>query len=176
MAGKERVLVVNGDPEIRESLGEHFRRDGLECGFCSSGPEALQALYRERWDLVLADIWTPGMDGLELLLAVRATYPGIPVIITSGHGSVETAVRIMRAGAYDYIQKPVDLDSLKRRVLQALAEVSVHRDEGKSLREVERAHILQTVEQAGGNLSKSARMLGIDRTTLYNKLKRYGAR
>ncbi|RKY01318.1 hypothetical protein DRP77_09870 [Candidatus Poribacteria bacterium] len=108
-----RVLLVEDDPEVRNVFKEALRMKGYEVVECSSAEEAWELLERgERFDLVVTDVLMPGMDGIELLRRIKTRFPGMGVVVITGHGSVEQAVEAMKAGASDYIQKPVDLNRL----------------------------------------------------------------
>jgi len=108
----KRILVIDGEASIREALAGILSDEGFE-PVCADGAEAgLSVLEREEIDLVLLDIWMPGMDGMAALERIRADYPRLPVIMVSGHGNIETAVKATRMGAYDFIEKPPSYDKI----------------------------------------------------------------
>lgn len=115
-----RILIVDDEESIRKSLGDVLRDEGYEVAVVATGEAALAALETEDPDLVLLDVWMPGMDGIATLEAARARYPELPVVIMSGHGTVETAVKATRLGAYDFFEKPLNLDKLLLGVDNAL--------------------------------------------------------
>jgi two-component system nitrogen regulation response regulator NtrX len=84
------------------------------------GPSGLHAAQESGPDLVLLDIWMPGMDGLEVLTILKERYPYLPVVIISGHGNVETAVKATRLGAFDFVEKPLDMDKILLTARNAL--------------------------------------------------------
>ncbi len=107
---KPLVLVVDDEAGIRESLSDIFSDEGYEVATAETGEEALVALAAREPDLVLLDIWLPGMDGLEALEKIKRKKPGVPVIMISGHGNIEMAVRATKNGAYDFLEKPLSLE------------------------------------------------------------------
>ncbi len=107
-----RVLVVDDEPAVRTALRVNLGRAGFEVVLCERADEALDRLRESGADIVLSDIRMPGMDGLELLETLRPSHPDLPVVLMTGFGSVDTAVRAMKAGAFDYIIKPIEKDEL----------------------------------------------------------------
>jgi len=115
------VLVVDDEKNIREGLAEALKLDGLSVEVAADGAEALAVLGRDEVDLVISDLKMPRLSGEELLRKVAAEWPTVPVIILTGHGTIESAVQAMHDGAYDFLTKPVDLDRLSLLVKRALA-------------------------------------------------------
>ena len=115
-----RVLIVDDELAVRDSLGRWFAGEGYEIGVAGSGREALAAIQEKKWDLALIDIKMPGMDGMELHKRLRDADPDLIVVIMTGYASVETAVQSLKRGAYDYITKPIDPDELIHLVSKAL--------------------------------------------------------
>lgn len=114
------VLVVDDEPQIRSSLRGILAEEGLQVLEAADGRQALSLVRRERPELVILDIWMPEMDGLQFLEALRDEAPSPAVIMISGHGNIETAVRATKLGAFDFIEKPFSLDGLLRVVHRAL--------------------------------------------------------
>jgi len=104
------VLIVDDEEGIRESLSGIFEDEGCIIVTANSGEEALNLLKEQNPDLVLLDIWLPGIDGIKTLEKIKALKPDIPVIMISGHGNIELAVKATRFGAYDFLEKPLSLD------------------------------------------------------------------
>jgi DNA-binding NtrC family response regulator len=123
-----RVLVVDDDETVRFTLQEVMLERGHEVVAEAGGDAALR--HVDAVDLVITDLAMPGIDGLELLRRVRAAAPRVPVIMVTARGSERTAVEAMRAGAYDYVTKPFDVDALAASVERAL--------EARALREASR--------------------------------------
>ncbi len=115
------VLVVDDEKNIREGIGKSLEMDGLNISLAEDGERAIQIINKDEVDLVISDLKMPKMSGEELLKKVSSSYPTLPVIILTGHGTIETAVNAMRDGAYDFLTKPVNLDRLSLLVKRALS-------------------------------------------------------
>ncbi len=122
MGAMEKVLIVDDDAAVRETIGGVLRDEGFIISTASSGEEAEKQLSTERPDLVLVDVWMPDMDGIELLSRIKGSGSDMPVILVSGHGSVEMAVTATRLGAADFIEKPFSIDGLLQSVNRALGK------------------------------------------------------
>ncbi len=131
------VLVVDDDPFFRTFCSDVLRQEGFEVQVASSGREALGALAREGFDLVLADIYMPEMTGLELLQAVKARSPSLDVLIMTGYASIDTAVRALKQGAADYLRKPFAAQELVAVVESTLAQRRLYRDHHRLKRQLE---------------------------------------
>jgi DNA-binding NtrC family response regulator len=107
-----RLLLVDDEVEFLEPMAARVRRRRIACATAQSGAEALEALGREQFDCAVVDVKMPGMDGLDLLRRMRRDYPGVPVVLLTGHASVELGVQGLELGAFEYLMKPVDLDEL----------------------------------------------------------------
>ncbi|MCK4540804.1 MAG: sigma-54-dependent Fis family transcriptional regulator [Spirochaetales bacterium] len=118
---KFNVLIVDDEKNIREGLGRSLEMDGYKIFLASDGNEGLKVVSKEDIDLVLTDLKMPGMSGEELLKRLTSAYPTVPVIILTGHGTIESAVGAMRDGAFDFLTKPVNLDRLSLLVKRALS-------------------------------------------------------
>jgi DNA-binding NtrC family response regulator len=117
---KFRILIVDDEKNIREGLGAALELDGYEIALAADGDEGWKRFQKGDVDLVVTDLRMPGIGGEELLRRIGAEAPGLPVIVLTGHGTVENAVEAMRAGAYDFITKPVNLDRLSLLAKRAL--------------------------------------------------------
>ncbi|OIP58475.1 MAG: Fis family transcriptional regulator [Nitrospirae bacterium CG2_30_41_42] len=104
------VLIVDDEEGIRESLSGILEDEGYEVLSSSSGEEALKALKEQSPDLILLDVWLPGIDGIKTLKEIKGLKPDLPVIMISGHGNIELAVKATRMGAYDFLEKPLSLE------------------------------------------------------------------
>ncbi len=123
MAEKFRLLVVDDEETLRQFLVELFMREGYEVTDCGSAREALQRLDQKGFDLLVSDIKMPEMDGLELLRRVRVAHPEMPVVMMTGHGTVENAIHALNLGAFNFIRKPFAIDEILKVVQKGL-EVS----------------------------------------------------
>ncbi len=133
---KPLVLVVDDEDGIRESLSDIFSDEGYQVATAETGEEALGALDAREPDLVLLDIWLPGMDGLEALEKIKRKKPGVAVIMISGHGNIEMAVRATKNGAYDFLEKPLSLERVvlvSKRALERKTLELENRDLKESL-------------------------------------------
>jgi DNA-binding NtrC family response regulator len=117
---KFRILIAEDEKNIREGLAAALELDGHEVATTADGIEAFKRFQKGDIDLVITDLKMPGLSGEELLEKLMVESPGIPVIILTGHGTVEAAVKAMHAGAWDFLIKPVNLDYLSLLVKQAL--------------------------------------------------------
>lgn len=115
------ILIVDDDPVVRDSLGKWFESEGFQVEVCPGAHVALERMSHERFDLALLDIKMPGVDGIELQARMHDITPEMPVVIMTGFASVETAVKALKNGAYDYITKPFDPDELVHLVSNAIA-------------------------------------------------------
>ena len=116
------ILVVDDELIVRESLGKWFREDGFRVDVAENAAAALRKLQAGSWNIMLVDIKMPGMDGIELLQRVREIDKSITVIIITAFASVDTAVKALKEGAYDYITKPIDPDYLDHLIEKALKQ------------------------------------------------------
>lgn len=117
---KFRLLVVDDEKNIREGLAESLLDEGYDVICAENGEEGWKLFSNGDIDLVITDLKMPGISGEELMKKILAQAPGFPVIILTGHGTVENAVNAMREGAWDFLSKPVDLDHLSLKVKRAL--------------------------------------------------------
>ena len=105
----QTILIVDDEDRIIQSLEGILMDEGFDVISARSGVSALEMIEDMMPDLVLLDIWMPGMDGLETLIKIKEAYPHLQVIMMSGHGTIETAVKATKLGAYDFIEKPLSL-------------------------------------------------------------------
>ncbi len=129
----ETILIVDDEESIRASLGGILEDEGYRTLFAVDGVEALAIARQEAPDLVLLDIWMPRMDGLEALQKLKAQYRELIVIMMSGHGTIETAVKSTKLGAYDFIEKPLSLEKVIITVNNAMG-MNRLQEENASLR------------------------------------------
>ncbi|MEJ2185058.1 MAG: sigma-54 dependent transcriptional regulator [Gemmatimonadota bacterium] len=117
---RARILVVDDEHSVRDSLENWFRKDGHDVRSAANGSEALEALEAGSYDAAIVDIKMPGMDGVELQERIHHIDPQMAVIMITAFASVETAVRALKQGAFDYVTKPIDPDELSHLVRRAL--------------------------------------------------------
>src|SRR5688572_22667875 len=116
-----KILIIDDEPAIRTTLSRILEDEGHKTVLCESGEEGIAHLAREDADLVILDLWLPGVDGMTVLDRVNSGG-GPPVIVISGHGNVDTAVRATRLGAYDFLEKPLSLERVLLTVNHALSD------------------------------------------------------
>ena len=104
------VLIVDDEPGVRSALAGVLRDEGYQVDAVESGESCLERLSRQPYDVVVLDVWLPGMDGLATLTRMRERQVDSQVVIISGHGSVESAVRAIKMGAFDFVEKPLSLE------------------------------------------------------------------
>lgn len=109
---KKTILIIDDEPAIRQSMSDIFSDEGYTVICAEDGTQALSLLDKEPPDLIFLDIWLPDSDGLKLLPGLKKEHPQVPIIMISGHGTIETAVQATKMGAFDFIEKPLSLDKL----------------------------------------------------------------
>ena len=117
---RERILVIDDETNIVNSLKEILSDEGYDVLITEDGLNALDIIQSDPPDLLLLDVWLPGMDGIEVLKTVKTYHPEIEVLVMSGHGTIDTAVKATKLGAFDFIEKPFSMDSLTQSVKSAL--------------------------------------------------------
>ena len=121
MGGKPNILIVDDEPAVCWALAELARSMGYEAQTAGDAAEGLRLLSSGRFDAVVLDIQLPGLNGLEALPKIKADRPDVPVVVITAHGTMETAVAAIQRGAFEYLLKPVDMETLKT-VLTAAVE------------------------------------------------------
>ena len=114
------VLIVDDEVSIIDSLEGILSDDGFEVMHAFNGYEALKVIEKQSPDIVLLDIWMPGMDGIETLKEIKKTSPHLPVVMITGHGTIESAVDATKSGAYDFLEKPLSIDKVMVTINNAL--------------------------------------------------------
>ena len=114
------VLIVDDEGSIRESLSEIFKDEGYYVLTSSSGEEAIETVKEQSPDLIFLDIWLSGIDGIQTLEEIKGLKPDLPIIMISGHGNIELAVKATRIGAYDFLEKPLSLERVLLAAKRAL--------------------------------------------------------
>jgi two-component system, NtrC family, nitrogen regulation response regulator NtrX len=139
MPRKYSVLIVDDEAGIRQSLGDVLEDEGYAVHAVARGEECLETLAREQFDVVMLDIWLPGMDGLQTLEQVQAMEHPPSVIMITGHGTIEAAVRATKLGAFDFIEKPLSIDKTLLTLQHAVEEIHMAA-ENRQLQEEVRGH------------------------------------
>ncbi len=129
-----RILIIDDEPAIQDVLGDILRDEGYEVFIAGDGLEGLRLLKTEPVDVVFLDVWLPGKGGIDVLEAIKSDWPDVEVVIISGHATVETAVRAIKLGAYDYLEKPLDLGRVVT-ITRNAARLEALRRENAALRQ-----------------------------------------
>ncbi|NIM18952.1 MAG: response regulator [Candidatus Latescibacteria bacterium] len=132
------ILIADDEKGIRDSLRRLLEFEKYRVLSAEDGPKALQVLEKELVDLLLLDVKMPGMDGLEVLSRVHKDQPELPVVIISGHGTIQTAVEATKLGAFDFIEKPIDADRILLVIRNGLAQRKLIRENISLKQEVQR--------------------------------------
>ena len=138
-----KVFIIDDEEDIRFSLRGILEDEGYEVLEAESGEHALEQITEEI-DLVLLDIWLPGIDGIEVLEKLSQLYTDLPVVMISGHGNVETAVKAIKKGAFDFIEKPLSLEKVLITVQKALQFARL-RQENRELKSRVKNHAVQEI-------------------------------
>ncbi|WP_028974011.1 sigma-54-dependent transcriptional regulator [Spirochaeta cellobiosiphila] len=152
------IMVVDDEKNIRQGLGSALEMDGYNIVLAENGQDAQEKLKHELIDLIITDLKMPKLSGEELLKYISSSFPTIPVIVLTGHGTVENAVNAMRDGAYDFLTKPVNLDHLGLLVKRALSNRELIRQHEMLKEEVEK---IEKRRQFNKMIGKSSQMQAI---------------
>ncbi|HEY5599525.1 MAG TPA: response regulator, partial [Candidatus Manganitrophaceae bacterium] len=124
----EKLLIVDDEPAILSTLSAVLMDEGYLVQTTENGLEAIRLIQKSPPAVVLLDIWMPEPDGVEILKRLKDLFPDLIVIMMSGHGSIETAVRTIKLGAYDYVEKPLSLEKIVLMVKHALTEFRLQQE------------------------------------------------
>ena len=136
----KQILVVDDEERIRQSLNGVLKDEGYEVMEVKDGAQALKQIEVEPPDLILLDIWMPGMDGMETLERIKKQIPNLPVIMISGHANIELAVKATKLGAYDFIEKPLSLEKVLLAVNNALVFSRLEQENRALRQEIEKKY------------------------------------
>jgi two-component system, NtrC family, nitrogen regulation response regulator NtrX len=134
------ILIVDDEEGIRQSLGALLRDEGYEADAVASGEECLEQIERRNFDLILLDVWLKEIDGLETLAQIQTRDEAPLVVMISGHGNIETAVRATKLGAFDFIEKPLSLGKITLVVRNALEYTRLEQENRRLRAELEEDH------------------------------------
>jgi len=136
------ILIVDDEPGVRSALGGVLRDEGYTVEAVDSGEACLERVVEQEFDVVLLDVWMPGIDGLETLQRLRERKVDAQVVVISGHGNVESAVRAIKLGAFDFVEKPLSLDKAVLVVRNALRQRALEVENRDLRAQVDRRHVM----------------------------------
>ena len=113
---KKRILLVDDEKDFVEALAERLRNRDFDVTTAFTGEEALEKLKEYNFDVAIVDVKMPGLDGIETLKEIKKLKPLTEVLMLTGHGTVETAIEGMKHGAYDFLMKPCEMDTLLEKI------------------------------------------------------------
>jgi two-component system, NtrC family, nitrogen regulation response regulator NtrX len=145
------ILIVDDEAGIRDSLSSVLKEDGYLVEAVASGEECLAFIQNKSVDLILLDVWLPGIDGMETLRRLRESEPSPMVVMISGHANIESAVRATKLGAFDFVEKPLSLEKIGLVIKNALEQVRLE-EENRRLR----AELAQHFELIGASMPVKA--------------------
>lgn len=128
---KPVILIIDDEPNIRKLVGEILEDEGYQVFVAEDGPLGLKLMEQNTVSLVLLDVWLPGMGGIEILDMIRSLYSMIPVIMISGHASVDIAVKAVKMGAFDFLEKPLGTEKIITQVRNALEIFQLKQENNK---------------------------------------------
>jgi two-component system response regulator RegA len=166
------LLLVDDDDAFRRALGGAMSRRGFSVALAANAIEA-EALAKEHvFEYALVDVRMPGKSGIDLVAVLRAIDDGTRIVVLTGYGTIANAVSAMRAGAVDYLMKPVDASACEKALLGSPVPAEAADDEVPSLDRVEYEYLQRVVADCGGNISEAARRLRMHRRSLQRKISR----
>ena len=174
LAGEPTLLLADDDDAFREAMTRALGRRGFAVTACHDVDEAEDAAKKQVFEYALVDVRMPGRSGIDLVAALRQIDEGTRIVVLTGYGTIANAVEAMRAGAADYLTKPVDAAACERSLLGRGAEPAVigNDDDVPSLERVEYEYLQRVLADCGGNVSEAARRLRMHRRSLQRKITR----
>ncbi len=170
-----RVLVVEDDTAMGDLVVDMLAPHGLTAILADLAMDIGRQVETVGASVVITDLRMPKLDGNAVCQDIVARFPAVPVIVMTGFGSLETAVQALRAGAFDFVTKPIEAVAFVDAVQRAVVDSRRSAEEGRRpLEEVERRHALGVLRAMGGNRRRTSEVLGIDPKTLYRKLIGWG--
>jgi two-component system response regulator RegA len=167
--GAPTLLVVDDDEAFRSALGEAFARRGYAVSLACGPDEARALAERQVFEYALVDVRMPGGSGIDLVRALRALDEGTRIVVLTGYGTIANAVEAMRAGAFDYLAKPVNAAQCEL-ALQGRPAAEVAPSDVPSLDRVEWEYLQRVLADCGGNVSEAARRLRMHRRSFQRKI------
>lgn len=169
------VFFVDDEPKIREVVGETLEQLDLKITCFANGPECLKQMEIRRCDLLITDLKMPGMDGLELMKKAKELAPWMPVLVITGYGDIPLAVRTVKSGAVDFIEKPLEKETFLRKVSSILQQTSSFKKYlGKPLTRSESTILKHVIDgksnrEIANELHRSVRTIEVHRSRIMQK-------
>jgi two-component system response regulator RegA len=168
------LLIVDDDEPFRRAMGAALGRRGFAVSLASGAADARAQASTQVFEYALVDVRMPGGSGIELVAALRAIDEGTRVVVLTGYGTIANAVEAMRAGAADYLTKPVDASTCERVLRGGAASTPDGTDDDvPTLDRVEYEYLQRVLADCGGNVSEAARRLRMHRKSLQRKISRH---
>lgn len=145
----EKILVIDDDPKVRLSIADMLRYKGYQTKTAANGSEGFNIFKEDLFSAVLLDVVMPGKSGLQVLEEIHHKNPGVPIIMVSGQGTIEIAIKATKLGAYDFLEKPVDAERLLITLKNA----------------IQSSHLLYEKERLSGELQKKYSFIGQSKAT-----------
>ena len=173
---KQHIFFVDDEPKIRQVVGETLEESGFEVSCFSCAADCLERLDSRMCDLLITDVKMPGMDGIELLTEVQRFAPWLPVLLVTGYGDVPMATSAFKAGAVDFVEKPLDRQTLLSAVESVLKQIDpLDPILGKALTRTEKKVLRlimdgKTNKEIGGLFRRNTRTIEVHRSRIMRKL------
>lgn len=171
-----KIFFVDDEPKVREVVGETLEQLGLKVICFANAADCLEQLETRGCDLLITDMKMPGMSGLELLTEAKRMIPGLPVLIITGYGDIPTAVTAMKAGAVDFIEKPLEMQTLLSKAQSLLEQDAVFNSDIDNLLTRNEIRILRFIVEGKSSreianiIHRSVRTVEVHRSRIMHKL------
>ncbi|MBF0490962.1 MAG: response regulator [Candidatus Omnitrophica bacterium] len=175
------MLIVDDEPRLLRVLRLGLPEYGFNVLTAANGEEAIKILFDKQVDVVVTDVRMPVMGGVEFIYEMERLGIKLPIVVTTAHADVDTAVKTLKHGACDYIRKPFSVEELVQSVKNAMQKMSAHKETGpidfdlqSQVDTKEKEAIQKALHATQGVKTEAARLLGISERNLWYKLKKYG--
>lgn len=187
-----KILIVDDEQGIRSVLSDVLVDEGFEVVSVAQGRECLPLLEKDCFDLVVLDVWLPDVNGIDLLQDIKKLSPNLPVVIISGHANVDSSIKAVALGAYDFLEKPLSIEKMVNVINNALQVCQLeeenrnlkealvlhktanieHKNLAQALQEFEKKYIEESLK-LNGTLQETSKQLGISQSELEEKIAQF---